>query len=278
MGQFGCAGDHDEMFKMNTWIIHALNPDRGHPKSMKLAEEILSHTAHRAWPLPSGPWVMEQGWYDLLFAHWEAPWSQIRGMVPEPLEVDTYNGSPWVSITPFRLTMRPRGIPAIGRVWSFAEMNFRTYVRYQDKPGIFFFSLDAASLLAVSGARVLYRLPYFHARMEISREGSRFKYISRRMGRQEMFAVEYEPVSETFNAAPGTLSHWLAERYCLYVADGRRAWRAEIHHAPWPLQNARAEIARNTLPEGIGFSLGAHPDLVQYAAREEVLIWPLRPA
>jgi uncharacterized protein len=238
--------------------------------------DILSHTAHRPWPVPAGPWVMEQGWYDLLFAHWEASFAQLRSLIPKPLELDSYNGSPWVSITPFSLTMRPRGLSVAGRVWRFPEMNFRTYVCYKDKPGIFFFSLDAGSLLAVTGARILYRLPYFHARMQIKRDGAAFQYESQRLNAPIAFSAEYEPISDEFHAAPGTLSHWLAERYCLYVVEGGQVSRADIHHAPWPLQNANVEITRNTLPEQIGVSLPARPDLVQFSACEEVLIWPLR--
>jgi uncharacterized protein YqjF (DUF2071 family) len=240
--------------------------------------DILSQTAHRPWPLPSGPWVMEQGWYNLLFAHWQVPPAQMRALIPAELELDTYDASAWVSITPFRLTMRPRGATVLGRVWSFPEMNFRTYVRYGGKAGIYFFSLDAASLLAVMGARMLYRLPYFHARMGISRSGEVFQYESKRIRAAREFRAVYEPVSEPRNAAPGSLSHWLAERYCLYVTDGGRVRRAEIHHGPWPLQNARVEIERNTLPAQAGLVLGAMPDLVQYAEALEVLIWPLRDA
>lgn len=221
---------------------------------------------------------MEQGWYNLLFAHWEVPVAQLRPLIPTPLELDVYAGGSWVSITPFLLTMRPRGLSAAGRLWTFPEMNFRTYVTYQNKPGIYFFSLDAGSLLAVTGARIFYRLPYFHAQMRISRENGAFHYESRRLVNPVEFSAEYQPVSDTFHAASGTLSHWLAERYCLYVVAGSRVYRAEIHHRPWPLQNAEATIARNTLSHQVGLSLRSHPDLLQYAEREEVLIWPLRAA
>jgi uncharacterized protein YqjF (DUF2071 family) len=151
-------------------------------------------------------------------------------------------------------------------------------VRYEGIPGIYFFSLDAASLLAVTGARIFYRLPYFHARMEMKTADGRFRYKSSRLIVPAEFEGSYSPVSEVFHAAPGTLSHFLAERYCLYVADRRHVWRGEIHHAPWSLQNAEAEISRNTLPEQLGLALPSQPDLMQFSARLEVLIWPLRPA
>lgn len=222
--------------------------------------------------MPEGPWVMEQGWYDLLFAHWQVPQHQMRHLVPAPLEVDTYDESAWVSITPFRLKMRPRGLGIAGALWSFAEMNFRTYVCYEGIPGIFFFSLDAASLLAVTGARMLYRLPYFHARMHMKKTDSEIEYASSRFIVPAEFKGRYTPVSDAFEAAQGSLSHWLAERYCLYVSDGQRVWRGEIHHGPWRLQNAEAEIMTNTLPERVKLTLPARPDLVQFSERQEVLV------
>jgi len=245
---------------------------------VKLASEILSQRAHRPWPVPAGPWIMEQGWYDLLFAHWEVPLETVRSLVPPSLELDTYNGRPWVSIAAFLLKMRPRGLPGLGRLWSFPELNFRTYVVHEGKPGIFFFSLDAASLTAVIGARMAYRLPYFHARMAIDRDDRVITYRSARIRTSATFSASYQATSGVFHAAPGTLSHWLAERYCLYAADQRRVYTGEIHHPPWPLQNAQVEITENTLPDAYGMRINSKPDMVQFAAAQEVLIWPLRSA
>lgn len=221
---------------------------------------------------------MEQGWYNLLFAHWEVPAVQLRALVPRALELDTYNGTAWISITPFRLTMRPRAAGIAGRLWSFPEMNFRTYVHYKGKQGIYFFSLDAASLLAVMGARLFYHLPYFHARMYINADGQGFEYQSTRLPSSAEFFARYEAISDAYKAAPGSLTHWLSERYCLYTIAGGTVKRAEIHHRPWSVQNARAEISKNTLPEQVGLSLAAKPDLLHFSAALEVLIWPLRSA
>jgi uncharacterized protein len=245
---------------------------------VKLASEILSQTAHRPWPVPTGRWIMEQGWYDLLFAHWELPLETVRSLVPRSLEVDTYDGRPWLSIAAFLLKMRPRGLPALGRIWSFPELNFRTYVLHEGKPGIYFFSLDAASLSAVIGARMAYRLPYFHARMAIARDGRVIRYRSARIRTPATFSASYQATSAVFHAAPGTLSHWLAERYCLYAVDRGRVYAGEIHHPPWPLQNAQVEIAENSLPDAYGMRINIKPDLAQFAEAQEVLIWPLRSA
>jgi uncharacterized protein len=239
---------------------------------------ILQNTAHRPWPLPRGPWILEQGWYDLLFAHWPVHPDRIRALLPANLELDTFATEAWVTLTPLRVTVRPRGLIPLSGMFSFPELNFRTYVRYKSIPGIFFFSLDAASLLAVWGARAFYRLPYFRASMRAAAAQSGFVFESRRSSGPALFRSQYQPVSTPYHASAGTLEHWLTERYCLYVASGRHVWRAEIHHAPWPLQKTEAEIESNTVAEAAGVSLSPNPALMGFSASQEVLIWPLQKA
>jgi uncharacterized protein YqjF (DUF2071 family) len=135
-----------------------------------LAESrVVAETAHRPWPLPSGPWLMAQTWGDLLFAHWTVPAGALRALVPEPLTIDRFDGNAWLAITPFEVSsLRLRGTPPLPWLSRFPELNVRTYVSLGGKPGIWFFSLDAARALAVAAARRTYRLPYFHARMTIA--------------------------------------------------------------------------------------------------------------
>ena len=233
-------------------------------------------TAHRPWPLPAGPWVMGQTWEDLLFAHWPFDPAVMRDALPPGLALDTYDGSAWLGITPFRVrALRPRGLPPL---LSFAELNVRTYCTAGDRPGIWFFSLDAASLLAVAGARLTYRLPYFPARMRVGRAGSRISYASHRTrGPAASLEAEYEPAGERFSPRPGTLEHFLTERYCLYAVTATRLLRAEIHHPPWPLQPAAALIAVNTMARPAGLDVGSRAPLLHFAARQDVVVWPPRP-
>src|SRR5436309_10836117 len=150
-------------------------------------------------------------------------------------------------MTPFRVgALRLRGTLPLPRASSFLQLNVRTYVTAGGKPGIWFFSLDASSRLAVEAARRTYKLPYFHARMSAEPQGEWIEYESARVG--HVFSARYRPSGEVFDAAPGSLEEFLAERYCLYTVDERgRLYRAEIHHAPWPLQPAEAAIALNTM-------------------------------
>ena len=235
---------------------------------------LLEIVEHRPWPLPSGPWFMVQNWYDLLFSHWPVPGEILRPMIPAGLTLDTFQGQSWVSITPFHMDFRPRGLPAWPATWRFPELNCRTYLHRDGKPGVFFFSLDAASRTAVWGARAFYRLPYYFSRMRVEKRGDFISYSSLR-GDARWRGI-YGPVAPERRAAPGTLEHWLTERYCLYAAKGDGIYRAEIHHVPWSLHDAHAEIEENTIARSAGISLPAVPPLLQFSFRLNVLVWPLR--
>ena len=222
---------------------------------------------------------MAQTWEDLLFAHWRVPVDAIRRHVPDALPVDTYDGDAWIGITPFRLHgLRLRSTPPPPFLSSFLELNARTYVTLDDKPGIWFFSLDASSQLAVSAARRFYRLPYFRARMAATKSGDSVSFSSERTqrdARPAAFRARYEPTGETFNAAPDSLEYFLTERYCLYAVDDGNVFRADIHHPPWPLQEAVADIDENTMaPPGI--PTDGDP-LLHLAGRQDVVIWSLAP-
>jgi uncharacterized protein YqjF (DUF2071 family) len=216
---------------------------------------------------------MMQSWHDLLFAHWRIPADQLRPLVPPSLELDTFEGEHWLSVTPFFLRLKPRGLPVLFR---FPELNCRTYVTYHGKPGIFFFSLDAGSRLAVWGARTFYHLPYFHSAMSIRSEHGRFNYSCRRLSSAATLSATYTPLGDLRHAARGTLEHWLTERYCLCAYSQSRLFRAEIHHQPWSLQDATCHIPENTIAAAAAIHLPETPPLLQFSREIDVLIWPLR--
>jgi uncharacterized protein YqjF (DUF2071 family) len=237
----------------------------------------LLEAKHRPWPLPQGPWLQGQTWRELLFAHWPLPVTAVRDAVPAELTIDTFDGCAWLGITPFRVTgLRVHGAPPVPLVSNFLETNVRTYVTLGDRPGIWFFSLDASSMLAVRGARASFRLPYFRAVNSAARDRDRVAYRTRRAaGPAATFAVDYGPTDAARHPQPGTLEHFLTERYCLYTTDHGRIWRAEIHHPPWSLQPAQADITENTMAAPHGIELPSEPPLLHYAHRQDVVIWPL---
>jgi uncharacterized protein len=243
-------------------------------------DRVLEESAHRPWPIPDRPWIMTQTWNDLLFAHWPADAQLVRDHVPPGLELDLFEGQAYVGVVPFHMTnVAPRGVPAIPLVSAFAELNVRTYVTRGGMPGVYFFSLDADSHLAVAAARNLFGLPYFTASMEVHVDGMEVAYRSRRTSRDGApaeFRARYRPIGSVFHAAPGTLDWFLTERYCLYTVDRSfHAQRLEIHHPQWPLQQAEAEIEMNTMAEAAGLRLPPIAPRLHFAKRQDMVAWPM---
>jgi uncharacterized protein len=244
--------------------------------------EVLTETGHRPWPLPEDPWFMGQIWLDLLFAHWRVPEEELRRVVPAQLPLDTFDGSAWLGVTPFLVRgLRLRGTAPVPVLSSFPEINVRTYVRVGGKPGIYFLSLDAGSWPAVFAARHGYRLPYFHSRIAAGTCGPWVRYNAQRTsgdGPPARFEARYRPEGERLPLRDGSVERWLAERYCLYTLDQRGTiLRGDIHHPPWPLRAAHAEIGLNTMARPFEIELRGRP-LLHFSARQDVVLWPLAPA
>ena len=243
-------------------------------------EDPTPFSTHRPWPLPRGPWVMAQRWTNLLFAHWPVSSNALRALVPEALALDLFEKQAWITITPFYLShLRPPGVPSVPWLSEFPELNVRTYVTLDDKPGVFFFSLDAGSALAVEGARVLFHLPYFRADMSVlSESDGTIAYHSRRTHDGAPAAelrARYRPMGGASESALGSVDNWLTERYCLYAVDReRRIHRAEIHHRAWSLRSAEAVFEVNTMAEAAGVPVHGVPSRLSFSRRLDVVVWP----
>lgn len=243
----------------------------------------LGQTGHRPWPLPDEPWLVGQIWLDQLFAHWRVPAELLRRVVPPQLALDTRDGAAWLGVTPFEISgLRLRGTVPVPGFSRFPEINVRTYVLVGARPGIYFLSLDATLWAIVLGGRRKYRLPYFHARIEKrEREDGWVDFAARRRSGESppaAFEGRYGPVGGPLAHHPGSLERWLTERYCLYTVDeAGTVLRGDIHHAPWELYAARAELAVNTMAEPFRIPLDGAP-LLNYSPRQESIVWPLRPA
>ena len=222
-------------------------------------------------------------WLDLLFAHWRVDPAVLRERMPQEIELDTFEGRAYVGVVPFRMeSVGPRGLgwlPArLPGPRDFCELNVRTYVTTGGKPGVWFFSLDAADSLAVWAARGTFHLPYFDAEITSSDRDGWIEYRSRRQDRRcgpGEFRACYRPVGEQVEVRPDSLEAWLTERYCLYAMDrAGKVRRGEIHHLPWPLFEAEAEIEVNTVAAAHDLDLAAAGDpLLHYARHLDVLAW-----
>jgi uncharacterized protein len=222
---------------------------------------------------------MTMCWRDLLFMHWPIPRDVIANVVPRGLEVDTFDGAAWIGVVPFRMTdIGLRRLTPLPWVSAFAEINVRTYVKKGGRSGVWFLSLDAASRVAVEVARARFHLPYFRAaiRCEESNNGWIAYDSERRDGRgaAAIYRARYRPRGDAIRAAPGTLDHFLTERYCFFAQNGAGGLdRTDVHHEPWPLERAEAVVGANTMAEASGIGLPDEAAILHFAKKIDVIGW-----
>lgn len=230
---------------------------------------------------PAGRAVMYQRWAKLLFLHWEVPAEELKPMLPPGLTLDTFEGRAYVGLVPFTMTgVRPIWFPRFPPLTDFHETNVRTYVHYNGaNPGVWFFSLDAANALAVRAARAQWRLPYHYSRMAMREENGWIDYRADRLWPPPVpsnLRVRYRPSGPVSPAHPGSLEHFLAERYLLYACKNGRLYRGQVHHAPYPLQTAESSGLDESLLRAAGIHRPDSVPLAHYASEVRVRIFPLR--
>lgn len=231
----------------------------------------LGDASHRPWPLPAQPWSQAQTRSVVLFAHWPVDLGELAHHLPPELAVDTFAGEAWLGISCYRVgSLRVRGLPPLPGLTSFPQLEVRTYVTVEGRPGIWLFSLELASTLLVEAAKRAHRLPAYRARVTDAGDAAAgLRFESSRDGLE--FRAAYRPAGESFTAGAGSFEHFFAERYVLYTADGGRLHCAELHHAPWRLQTAEATIESPTIAP---LAVDGDP-VTHFAAVQDLLVWPL---
>lgn len=229
---------------------------------------------------PDGRPAMRMSWGKLLFMHWPVRASSLRPLIPERLSIDEMDGTAWIGVVPFTMWgIRKIGCPPVPTQHAFHELNVRTYVHLEGQaPGVWFFSLDAARRLAVTMARRLYRLPYYHARMHLEQFGKTIRYNSRRIhhgAEPALFEATWEIGRERPETTPESLDFFLTERYCLYSARGEDLYRARIFHEPWPLREAKVRQWRSSMLEALELHEPDEEPRVAYAESIDVDVWGL---
>ena len=223
---------------------------------------------------------MVQTWGTLLFMHWPLDAGLLRPHIPPSLEIDTFDGTAWIGVIPFTMWgIRRVYLPPLPGLSAMHELNVRTYVHHEGVPGVWFFSLDAASKLAVRIARRFYHLPYFDAAMTLEERGGRIHYTARRTHRAAppaAFEATWSPGVTLEPARETSLPFFLTERYCLYAAHQDRLYRARIHHEPWPLRSAVLHDFQSTMLAAHDLPEPTDPPLLHYADELHVDIWPLK--
>jgi len=235
-----------------------------------LDHPAFSQVDHRPWALPNKKWLLTQTWMNLLFLHWEIDIDDLRARIPDQLEIDVHHGKAYIAIVPFDMKgVTFRNFPKISYFSDFPEINVRTYVTHQGKPGVWFFSLDVPRRFAVWAARTFFHLPYRYGRVAVDDSGASIHYHHR--VDQEAFSAQYRPIEKVTPTAD-SFETWATERYCLYCQSKRGAlFRTEVHHPRWPLQTASIEVNENSLLDR--FNIGPQHPSVLFSKRIEVVAY-----
>lgn len=221
---------------------------------------------------------MYQSWGKLLFMHWQIPVEALRQLIPGPLTIDTYDGKAWIGLIPFTIwNARPLFIPPLPWLSSFHEINVRTYVHLNGVPGVWFFSLDANSMMAVKAARTFFPLPYYNARISLEQQDETITYSSTREGAaiSAEFNARWTIGADLPQATPGSLDFFLIERYCLYTSGEDKLYRCRIFHQPWPLQEASLSRYDSSMIEADGLVTPKDEPLLHCGGPVDVEVWPL---
>ncbi|RST71879.1 DUF2071 domain-containing protein [Siminovitchia acidinfaciens] len=222
---------------------------------------------------------MTQTWHHLLFSHWRVPAEVLSEHVPREFEVDQFDGTSWIGLTPFCAShARVRGLPPPPFFHSFLELNVRVYVTYKGTPGIYFLSLDADSWPVVIGAKAAALLPYKHASMSLKQEEETIHFRSRRKhpgSPDDSFSISYKPESDYFIPASGTLEYFLYERYCFFIKKGKHLYRGDIHHDRWRVCEADFLIHKNTMVSSLPRTYFQEQPLVHLSKEKQTFAWPL---
>lgn len=256
-------------------------------------------------PAPTQRRVMHQSWRDLLFLHWAFDPRVIQSSLPEGLTVDTFEGQAYVGVVPFSMEkIRPVGLPAVPGLSWFGELNLRTYVVGPDgSPGVWFYALDAHQRIAVWLAKTVFALPYHYAAIRGQRriidpsdKRGRVQYHWSRRGKsglQPTPSFEYDAPSEhdTHPTRPGTLEHFLVERYLLFsrrplfiagpgrssVPAGGGIYVGRVDHDPYRVAEAEMHRSDTSLFGLNGLETPAGPCVsALWSPGVDVSVYPLR--
>lgn len=229
--------------------------------------DLLKETEHRPYVLPLGKWKYCQEWNKAVFLHWKVAIDELRTCVPGNLEIDLFEGEAWVSVVAFTMNkIRPRILPAFSPVSDFDEINIRTYVRRNNKQGVYFLSIEGGKLLSCKIARGLSGLPYRYSGMK--REKG--KYASTNGSFGDVLKLSFI-TGETL-LQKDSLDKWLTERYALFQDVGQDIREFDIHHIEWPLKKIDVEELTLSYPRFSALVKG-QPDKIHYSPGVQVVAW-----
>ena len=228
---------------------------------------------------PEGTPIMHQRWEDLLFLHWPLDPAVVRPLIPEILDLDTFDGKAWIGVTPFELAdLRIASLPPIPGLSAFHEVNVRTYVHYNGVPGTWFFSLDASKMIPAAAARVAFMLPYFSANIEFKRSAAAFDFTLSRSGPPAAhFHARWTAGLRLRDPDKDSLAFFLVERYCYFTTLESSLYMCRIYHRPWILDEVAEVEHQSTLIGALGNPEPGTRPLAHHSSSLDVEIWPPKP-
>lgn len=230
-------------------------------------KQILAETNHRDWKYPAKQWRYYQEWNKALFFHYKIDSFLLRKFVPKDLEIDEINGSAWISLVAFTMEkIRPHFLPAFPPISDFDEINLRTYVIKDQKPGVYFLSIEAGKLLSVLIAKSLSGLPYEKSRIKRTENSYQATYPKRNFSFLADFDIGTEVTHKT------DLDLFLTERYCLYFGENNQLFRYEIQHLPWKINQLELDFLKINYQIN-DLQITSNPDLIHYSEGVQVVAW-----
>ena len=229
--------------------------------------EILDTTAHRQWEMPSGKWKFYQEWNRAIFLHYKVDLFELEKFVPDELEIDLFDGSPWVSVVAFTMErIRPRNLPSFPLISNFDEINIRTYVKSNGKTGVYFLSIEGGKSLSCKVAKGISELPYRYSK--IKRTEKVYQSVNSKL--KDKLDVEFTLRNKSNEKTD--LDKWLTERYALFQDTDNAINQFEIHHVEWPVQDINIHKLELNYPRFENL-LNREPDRIQYSKGVQVLAW-----
>lgn len=229
--------------------------------------EILNTTEHRPWKMPTEKWKFYQEWNNALFLHWEVELSELEKFVPKELEIDLFDGKPWISVVAFTMEkIRPKNLPSFSPISNFDEINIRTYVKSNDKTGVYFLSIEGGKKLSCKIAKRMSELPYRFSKIKRTKN----QYESSNSEFNDKLNIEF--TIEKKRKEKTKLDTWLTERYALFQDTEKSINEFEIHHLEWSIHEIELKKMDLDYPK---FSklIKNEPDKIQYSKGVQVIAW-----
>jgi len=230
-------------------------------------KDLLNITEHRPWDMPNSPWKFYQEWNNVIFLHWKVDINELKKMVPKEIEIDLFEGTPWVSVVAFTMEkMRPKNLISFPPISNFDEINIRTYVKYKGKSGVYFLNIEGGTRVSCKLAKGISELPYEYSKM--TRETDLFHSVNTK--RKDEFLIKYK-IDENL-ILKEDIDKWLTERYALFQETKNSINSFEIHHIEWPINSIKFDQLELNYPKFKNL-INNKPDKYHYSTGVEVIAW-----